>query len=221
LPYTVYAKLALRYCVPVYTKINDPLKYIDPVCGEAGADVGIINAFAITDPVIEPGDTTLIDDPDVSTNDELLVNPMKESVIVVGPLKLAVELTESEPVIIWLPLKVLDPVVANTVEFNPSNKSAFAAYDDVIAKLAVVVLLELTEKLDVTANDEVDGTNVILVAADDVIANDALVIVPVNDPVNDPLNDPVFICVELLTNPFGLLVIEFQSLVPPPPPFIA
>lgn len=62
--------------------------------------MGIINAFAVIDPVIEPGDTTLIDEPDVSTNDELFVNPITESVIVVGPLKLAVELTENDPVII-------------------------------------------------------------------------------------------------------------------------
>ena len=100
MPYTVYAKLALRYAVPVYTNINDPLKYIDPVCGDAGAEVGIINVFATTDPVIEPGDTTLIDEPEVSTNDELFVNPIMESVIVVGPLKLAVELTENDPVTI-------------------------------------------------------------------------------------------------------------------------
>ena len=62
--------------------------------------MGIINAFAITDPVIEPGDTTLIEDPEVRTKEELLVSPITESFIVVGPLKLAVDVTTNDPVIV-------------------------------------------------------------------------------------------------------------------------
>jgi hypothetical protein len=43
-----------------------------------------------------------------------------------------------EPVITWLPLNVFDPVIANTVEFRPSSKSALFAYDAVVANEALV-----------------------------------------------------------------------------------
>jgi hypothetical protein len=51
---------------------------------------------------------------------------------------------------------------------------------------------------------------------DAVIAIDADVaqlLVPINVPVNEPLNDPVLIWIELDTNPVGLFVIVFQSLL--------
>ena len=92
---------------------------------------------------------------------------------------------------------MFDPVVANTVEFNPSSKSAFAAYDAVIAND------------DVTALDAV-------VENDDEIALLAQLLVPSNDPVtpcvtfNDPLtttplcdtrSDPVITADPLNGNP--------------------
>jgi hypothetical protein len=61
----------------------------------------------------------------------------------------------------------------------------------------------------VVANDAVDGTNVIEVAAEDVVANEALIelfdqlLVPIKFPVNDPLKLPVLICSELETVPAG------------------
>ena len=88
-------------------------------------------------------------------------------------------------------------MVANTVEFNPSNKSAFVAYEDVIANEEVTLLDDDIE------NEAVVGVNVILVAADAVVANEELIalvaqlLVPITVPVNDPLNEPVLICVEL------------------------
>ena len=63
--------------------------------------------------------------------------------------------------------------------------------------------------LDVVAKEAVAGVNVIAVATDAVVANDELIAllaqldVPINVPVNEPVNDPVFICVELLTVPVG------------------
>ena len=51
----------------------------------------------------------------------------------------------------------------------------------------------------VILNDAVVGVKVILVAADAVVANDALTTfcaheaVPNNEPVNDPVNEPVFV----------------------------
>lgn len=56
------------------------------------------------------------------------------------------------------------------------------------------------------------GVNVILVAADAVVANDddtafvAQLLVPSNCPMNDPLKLPVLICAELDTIPLGTLL---------------
>jgi hypothetical protein len=47
------------------------------------------------------------------------------------PVKDVLPDTISDPVIVWLPLNVFDPVVANIVLFNPSNRSALFAYDAV------------------------------------------------------------------------------------------
>lgn len=47
------------------------------------------------------------------------------------------------------------------------------------------------------------GVNVILVAALEVVAKDAVVIVPSNEPVSEPLNDPVLICTDDDTVPTG------------------
>jgi hypothetical protein len=62
--------------------------------------------------------------------------------------------------------------------------------------------------------------NVILVAADALVANDADVailllcaqlLVPMNSPVNDPLKLPVFICNELDTVPLGRIVGAYDA----------
>jgi hypothetical protein len=58
---------------------------------------------------------------------------------------------------------------------------------------------------DVSANDDVNGVNVIDVAADAVVANDAEMAV-LASPINDPVKDPVLICKELLTIPDGSMV---------------
>jgi hypothetical protein len=55
------------------------------------------------------------------------------------------------------------------------------------------------------ANDDVNGVNVIDVAADAVVENDALTAV-LASPINDPVKDPVLIWVELLTIPAGNIV---------------
>jgi len=61
--------------------------------------------------------------------------------------------TDSDPVmptrtllpdIVWLPTNAFDPVDAKTVEFNPSNRSALDAYEDVRANDAEVANDELT-----------------------------------------------------------------------------
>lgn len=71
------------------------------------------------------------------------------------------------------------------------------------------------------ANDADAGVNVMDVAAEAVVANElditllAQLLVPIKFPVNDPLNDPVLICVELDTNPAGLLANVFQSATAP------
>jgi hypothetical protein len=57
----------------------------------------------------------------------------------------------------------------------------------------------------VVANDDVNGVNVIDVAADAVVANDALTAV-LASPINDPVKLPVLIWVELLTIPAGNIV---------------
>jgi hypothetical protein len=58
---------------------------------------------------------------------------------------------------------------------------------------------------DVSANDDVNGVNVIDVAADAVVANDAEMAV-LASPINDPVKLPVLIWVELLTIPAGNIV---------------
>jgi len=57
----------------------------------------------------------------------------------------------------------------------------------------------------VVANDDVNGVNVIDVAADAVVANDAEMAV-LASPINDPVKLPVLICKELLTIPAGNIV---------------
>jgi hypothetical protein len=55
------------------------------------------------------------------------------------------------------------------------------------------------------ANDDVNGVNVIDVAADAVVAKDAEIAV-LASPINDPVKLPVLICKELLTIPAGNIV---------------
>lgn len=109
----------------------------------------------------------------------------------------------NEPEIVCVPENTLEPVVANVVEFIPSNKSAFNAYDAVIALDAVTVLD------DDIANEEV-------VVNDDDTALFAQLEVPNNEPViplvtfNEPLilpplplinSDPVITAEPLNGNP--------------------
>ena len=90
--------------------------------------------------------------PDKSLNDPVIsVSP----IICNSVGKLLDNITD--PVIRWFPTNTFDPVVANTVEFSPSNKSAFAAYDADVADCANVT-------------DEV-----------------TILKLPLNDPLNDPV----------------------------------
>ena len=81
-----------------------------------------------------------------------------------------------------MPINVLEPVVANTVEFSPSNKSELLAYDAVngvnvmdVAADDVVANEDDLAKDAVIAKEAVGGVNVMDVAADDVVANEAVV----------------------------------------------
>lgn len=115
--------------------------------------------------------------PDIANDPDVVNDPLKTTMSVVS---------SNDPVIVWVPLKELDPVVANTADDVLFNNCAFCA------------------------NDAVDGVNVILVAAEAVVANDELTVnedvceklaVVANDAVViEPLNDPVLICRELEIN---------------------
>ena len=69
-------------------------------------------SVARIDPVTYPGAYTCTSDPDVNTNDELVESNNVASFALTGPLKLAVEETNNEPVIVWLPMNIFDPVIA-------------------------------------------------------------------------------------------------------------
>jgi hypothetical protein len=63
----------------------------------------------------------------------------------------------SEPEIVWLPINVLEPVVANVADPVPSNRREFA---EVSAKLEVVANeaeVAVLAKLEVVANDAESG----------------------------------------------------------------
>ncbi len=115
--------------------------------------------------------------PDIANEPDVVNDPLNTTISVVS---------SNDPVIVWVPLKELDPVVANTADDVLFSNRAFCANDDVVA------------------NDAVLGVNVILVAADAVVANDELTVnedvceklaVVENDAVViEPLNDPVLIC---------------------------
>ena len=67
-------------------------------------------------------------------NDEADTDPNTDKL----PVNEVLPVTIKEPVIVWLPLNMFDPVIANTVEFSPSNKSALLAYEAVIANEELV-----------------------------------------------------------------------------------
>ena len=98
------------------------------------------------------------------------------------------------PVLIWVELLTIP--AGNMFGAN----DAVFANDDVNGVNVIDVAADA-----VVAKDAVNGVNVIDVAADAVEANDAEVAV-LASPINDPVKLPVLICTELLTTPDGSMV---------------
>ena len=105
--------------------------------------------------------------------------------------------TVNDPDIVCPAVNVLDPVVANMLY-------PFTCVDELTVPTgnALIICVELDTVPDT-------GVAVALSAYDAVVANDALVIAPVNEPINEPVNDPVngavklLNCIELLIVPAG------------------
>lgn len=119
-----------------------------------------------SEPVIPPETPKL---PDTANDPEVVNDPVNTTMSVVS---------SNDPVIVWVPLKELDPVVANIADDVLFSNLEFCANDAVVA------------------NDAVDGVNVILFAALAVVAND-------DDVLLNALN-----CVELLITPLNLFCIR-------------
>jgi hypothetical protein len=87
---------------------------------------------------------------DAVTNDDVAAVPSSDPVneeADTDPDTDRLPVTSRDPVIVWLPINVFDPVVANIVEFNPSNKSALFAYEAVNINDAVDANEALVEPL--------------------------------------------------------------------------
>jgi hypothetical protein len=102
--------------------------------------------------------------------------------------------TITEPVIIWVPTKMLDPVEAYVVEFLLSNKSEFNAYDAESTLLAQL-LVPNNDPLCIPINEPVNEPVLIWEELDMVPtgagaydADIALDTIPKNDPENDPVD---------------------------------
>ena len=107
---TPYTKLLLTWVLWAILKllvcaVNAPVTSNDPVTLELPLTVNV----AVGDVVPIP---TRLDD---ALTIRVLVLTVKLSRMTV------------DPEMVWFPTKVLDPVVAKTVEFSPSNKSALLA----------------------------------------------------------------------------------------------
>jgi len=83
----------------------------------------------------------------VPNNDPVKLDAETDPNIDTLPVNEVLPVTIKDPVIIWLPLNVFDPVIANTVLFSPSNKSALFANDAVNIKEAVNANEALVEPL--------------------------------------------------------------------------
>lgn len=168
-----------------------------------------------TDPVIPPVTPKL---PVIANEPDVVNDPLNTTISVV---------VSKDPVMVCVPLNVLDPVDANAVDGMLFSNCALDANDAVVAndpvraKLAVVaneavvgVNVILVAALAVVANEAVLGVKVMLVAADAVVANDEL---PNNDPVIPrvtprlPLiaNDP-----DVVKDPLNTTVSEFNKSEP-------
>jgi hypothetical protein len=105
---------------------------------------------------------------------ELITTVVEEALI--SPTKLNAPLILVEPVIVWSPTNIFEPVVANTEDAVPFNNLEFKAKDAVIAN-------ELLNAYDALvafiANEAVTAWD------DDAAQED----VPINDPVKDPVNE--------------------------------
>ena len=110
------------------------------------------------------------------------------------PVNNALPVTIKEPVIVWVPLNIFDPVIANTVLFNPSNRSELLAYDAVNIKEAVDAFNAkdaLVEPLAYEALDillDPNGPKML-----EAVMNDAVCAVLTNDAVcaNEALVEPL------------------------------
>jgi hypothetical protein len=146
---------------------NDDVVLNDALLGVNVIDVAALAVVAneelpSKDPVIPPVTPKL---PDIANDPDVVNDPLKTTMSVVS---------SNDPVIVWVPLKELDPVVANTADDVLFNTCAFCANDDVVANDAVPgVNVILVAALDVVAKDADDGVKVIEVAADAVVANEA------------------------------------------------
>jgi hypothetical protein len=99
-----------------------------------------------------------------------------------------------------LPVLICKELLTIPVGNMVGAKDAVVENDDVNGVNVIDVAAD-----DVSANDDVNGVNVIDVAADAVVANDAEMAV-LASPINDPVKLPVLIWVELLTIPAGNIV---------------
>lgn len=131
----------------------------------------------------------------VPNNDPVILPAVTERLpdVNIDPVNIKVSaFVNKEPVIVWFPLNVLLPVVANVVEFMPSNMSAFNAYDAlatvVVTNDAVSANEDVVALEDETVNDDVVATELdtALLAQLDVPIK-----LPRYDPVNDPFTLPV------------------------------
>lgn len=118
---------------------------------------------------------------------------------VIDVAALAVVAKEAEPNREPVKEPVKDPVP------EPDTENAT---DAVLAEFTVPAFVSAYDA--VVEQDAVVGVKVMLVAALAVVAYEAE---PNNDPVKEPVKDPVLTCMELDTNPTGMLFMTFQ-LVP-------
>ena len=143
---------------------NGPLT-LEDVTKDAVCAVITNDAVAANDALVEPLAYDALDIlfvPNGPKTLEEVINDAVEAVPNNDPVKLDAETDPNtptlpvndvlpvivrEPVITWLPLNVFEPVIANTVEFSPSNRSALFANDAVNIKEAVNANEALVEPL--------------------------------------------------------------------------
>jgi hypothetical protein len=174
------------------------------------ADVGV-NVMEVAADAVVANDELPNNDPVIPPETPKLPDTVNDPDVANDPVNVTVsDASNSDPVIVWVPLNVLDPVVANVADPVLFNSRAFCANEDVVANdadVGVNVMEFAADAVvandDVVLNDALLGVNVIDVAALAVVANDAVgginvilvaaLAVVANDEL--PNNDPVIPCV--------------------------